>query len=357
MYDKIELYSKLKFNEGKFITINYYDNNELITKQVKLIKVVGVRHIKVIDEENKATFISFFSFDTCIKSIISENDSKPIYDNKYITDNMFNNCTNNQEKAKLLNEIEEKTFIDNKEFFGFSRANEQIERFFSRDHDWDYEDLFFSQKEQEEFEEFFLELRKDITRYCKEKGLNPELKFIGQGVESIVYKMGDKIIKIGKPRENAPLPYCEYILQPIINRVYYFDGFPINIEVTNEVEQSEYSYDQLYNFTKTFQSKLEEIGLFSGDLHPRNIGILKSDNKINFDSIYFDYADDETTQILDNNNLTVQKKESIILLDLNDLYIDNIDKYCGYLENIGFSKKQIQKVRKSYNEEHAIKKY
>ena len=101
--------------------------------------------------------------------------------------------------------------------------------------DFEFDELFFLEKPKDEFIVFFELLIKELTNYCKNNGLDPSIKFVGSGMTSAVYSIGDKIIKIGIPRRNECIPYCEYLLQPIINRDFEFDGYPIHIEVTQKV--------------------------------------------------------------------------------------------------------------------------
>ena len=83
--------------------------------------------------------------------------------------------------------------------------------------------------------------------------------------------------------------------------------------------------------------KLHAIGLRSNDLHPANIGILTSENRIHFDSINFDIGNEISTSIQNNNSLRIKGAGEAVIIDLDCLEIEDITKYSDYLRKIGFS--------------------
>ena len=58
-------------------------------------------------------------------------------------------------------------------------------------------------------------------------------------------------------------------------------------------------------------------------MHPANIGILTSENRIHFDSINFDVGNEVTTSIQNNNNLRNFPYELV----LNELNNNNIEQH------------------------------
>ena len=161
----------------------------------------------------------------------------------------------------------------------------------------------------------------------------------------MVYEIGDKIVKIGKIRRCNYIPYCEYILQPIINLDLIFDGYPIRIEVTNKVYalyNSDgcciYTDDERFDeMAEAFREIFYSIGLSTRDLHPGNIGILLNDNKIDYNGFSIEIGNSLVTSIENNNNLRILKKGRFVVIDLDCIKIENKDKYIKYLEYIGFS--------------------
>ena len=82
---------------------------------------------------------------------------------------------------------------------------------------------------------------------------------------------------------------------------------------------------------------LHSIGLKSTDLHLGNLGFLTKDNKVHYEDINFDVGNSIATSIDNNNNLKVKKAGEIVIIDLDCLEIEDVNKYTKYLESLGFS--------------------
>lgn len=336
MSDFLDIYTRLKMQTDSDILITYYSSyGYKETKKVKLIDIVGYTYILVEDEYSKVS-IPFFGQDAMIESITIKNSDKPIYFNKYVNKDIFDGF---YVKTGYVEKIKQSFFGNFK--FNLEDRDKFIQRYKAKEATFDYDDLFFSKKQKQEFNNFFELLIKELTEYCKNNGLDSNLKLIGKGTTSIIYSIGDKIIKIGKPRRQSTVPYCEYLLQPIINRDFEFDGYPIHVEVTQKVLVCEnikdsWSDEKFVAIRNDLANQLSMIGLKSTDLHPANIGILTSENKIHFDSIHFDVGNETATSIINNNNLRPKKAGDFVIIDLDCLEIEDINKYQNYLRSIGF---------------------
>ncbi len=337
MSDLIEVYTKLKMKTGSLVTLTYlssYGYEE--TKKYKLIDVVGFSYVLVENEEEMLS-IPFFGKDTMIKNITIDNSKESIYFNKYVNENIFDGF---YVKDGYTESIRQNTLGNI--YFKLEDRDKFIQRYKDKTSTFEYEDLFFSSKQKQEFNEFFKLLIKDLTNYCKNNGLSSELNYIGKGTTSIVYAIGDKIIKIGKPRRKATIPYCEYLLQPIINRDFEFDGYPIHVEVTQRVimcdeVNNEIVKEKLDKNREEIYEYLHSIGLKATDLHPGNLGFLTKDNKVHYEDINFDVGNSIATSIDNNNNLKVRKAGEVVIIDLDCLEIEDVNKYTKYLESLGFS--------------------
>lgn len=337
MNDFLDIYTRLKMETDSDITLTYYSSyGHKETKKFKLIDVVGFSYVLVENEEGKVS-IPFFGMDAMIESITIKNSNKPIYFNPYVNKDIFEGFyikkgyTENI-KQGLLGKTD--LNLENRENF--------IQKYKAKESTFEYDELFFSEKQKREFTDFFELLIRDLTNYCKNNGLDSNLKLIGKGTTSIIYSIGDKIVKIGKPRRKSSIPYCEYLLQPVINRDFEFDGYPIHIEVTQKVLVCEnikdsWSDEKFVAIRDELEEKLHAIGLKSTDLHPDNIGILTSENRIHFDSINFDVGNEVSTSIQNNNNLRIKGEGEFVIIDLDCLEIEDIAKYSDYLRSIGFS--------------------
>ena len=337
MSDLIEVYTKLKMKTGSLVTLTYlssYGYEE--TKKYKLIDVVGFSYVLVENEEEMLS-IPFFGKDTMIKSITIDNSKETIYFNKYVNESIFDGF---YVKDGYTESIRQNTLGNI--YYKLENRDEFIQKYKDKTSTFEYEDLFFSSKQKQEFNEFFKLLIKDLTNYCKNNGLSSELNYIGKGTTSIVYGIGDKIIKIGKPRRKATIPYCEYLLQPIINRDFEFDGYPIHVEVTQKVimcdeVNNEIVKEKLDKNREEIYEYLHSIGLKATDLHPGNLGFLTKDNKVHYEDINFDVGNSIATSIDNNNNLKVRKAGEVVIIDLDCLEIEDVNKYTKYLESLGFS--------------------
>ena len=329
MSDLIEVYTRLKMKTNCLITLTFFSSYGYeTTKKYKLIDFVGFSYILVENEEETLS-IPFFGKDTMIKDITIDNSKESIYFNKYVNENIFNGF---YVKDGYVENIKQ-NMLGNLDF-KLEDRNKFIQRYKDKTSTFEYEDLFFSLKQKQEFNEFFKLLIKDLTNYCKNNGLSSELNYIGKGTTSIVYGIGDKIIKIGKPRRQTTIPYCEYLLQPIINRDFEFDGYPIHVEVTQKVIMCDEVNSEI---VKKISEYLHNIGLKATDLHSNNLGFLTKDNKVHYEDISFDVGNSIATSIDNNNNLKVRKAGEVVIIDLDCLEIEDVDKYTKYLENLGFS--------------------
>ena len=337
MSDLIEVYTKLKMKTDCLITLTYFSSYGYeTTKKYKLIDIVGFSYILVQNEEEMLS-IPFFGKDTMIKSITIDNSKESIYFNKYVNENIFNGF---YIKDGYVENIKQ-NMLGNLDF-KLEDRDKFIQRYKDKTSTFEYEDLFFSLKQKQEFNEFFKLLIKDLTNYCKKNGLSSELNYIGKGTTSIVYGIGDKIIKIGKPRRKVTIPYCEYLLQPIINHDFEFDGYPIHIEVTQKVIMCDEINDKtvkekLDKKREEISEYLHSIGLKATDLHLGNLGFLTKDNKVHYEDINFDVGNSIATSIDNNNNLKVKQAGEIVIIDLDCLEIEDVNKYTKYLDSLGFS--------------------
>lgn len=341
MVDYVDVYTRLKMNTNKKIIITYYSSyGYKETKEVILKDVVGFKYI-VVNDDIGETSIPFFGIDAMIESIIFKDSGTKIFNNPYVSKEIFDGL---YIKEGISENIRQRLFggvdinLEDRENF--------IQRYKAKESTFDYDDLFFSEKQKQEFKTFFGLLLKELIQYCEDNGLDTTFKLIGKGTTSIIYSIGDKIIKIGKPRRKSTIPYCEYLLQPIINRDFEFDGYPIHIEVTQKVIVCEniresWSNEQFRAIRDELAERIHAIGLKSNDLHPGNIGILTDENKIHFNSIKFDIGNDFATSIQNNNNLKIKGKGEFVIIDLDCLEIEDMVKYSNYLRSLGYTDDQI----------------
>ena len=100
------------------------------------------------------------------------------------------------------------------------------------------------------------------------------------GYNSIVLKIGDKIIKMGRKKE-FEIPYHPKIMMPKFRKKYktnrqFMPNFILEVFDYGMVEPTDVSDEELLNIFQT----LEEAGIFWGDAKKDNVVRLKEDNTI-----------------------------------------------------------------------------
>ena len=333
----LSLYAKLKNSLYKEITVSYYTNSTgFKTESFKLIDVYGFLYLTVGNK--KAFFEMSFFGSTLIESITIAGEDKPIYFNPYIRKHLNPNVTLSKEiNKKIETDFKANTdmeqIITQKELFLIKYFEKKTIK---------YEDLFFSEQQKKSFMSLIKLLTDELVLYAKKKGLESNIIRIAGGSTSFVYAIGDKILKFGKPRYNRTIPYCEFLLQPIFNKVVTFDDIPIQLEITQKVltyyDLNDKDRKKLKQEIPKINRKLRSMGLKCNDLHKRNIGILTSDNVIDFDGIMYQTGSVDATSIANNNNLVIRKKGEVVIIDLDYIEIANSEKYRKYLEKIGYVK-------------------
>lgn len=333
MEDLIGIYTKIKLNINNQIIITYYTYDGILhTEEFQLLDIKRFYNIYV-KKKNTFSLIPFYSSQQIIKSITFKEKNKPIYFNPYVDEHTFKKYPEFKQHMDYIFNSIEKTLKDKEKI---------LIKYMERIENVSYDELFFTEKQKEEFTIFFKMLVKELSQYAKEKGFNTNLKLISTGATSMVYEIGDKIIKIGKPRRVPYIPYCEFLLQPIVNRIFEFDGYPIHIEITQKVSTLDnedgfaiYSNDERFlEIVSILKRRLYKIGLKCCDLHPGNVGILLNDNKIHYDPISFYTATDEVTSIQNNNHHKILQKGNYVVIDLDSIEIEDQNKYTQYLKKI-----------------------
>lgn len=352
MDNLLDSYTRIKLRIDSEIQVIYYRYGRRCKKNIVLSSVCGFVYLSGTTKGGEHINIEFFGKDTIIESIMVDGSSIPIYYNNYVSKDIFDNFAIEDESIVDIQKMMLGEEHNDVSFYSKYYERERlIEKYISKDNDFKYEDLFFSDKQREEFEIFFQLIVDELSVYARKNGLDDKIKFVSYGKTSLVYEIGDKIIKIGKPRRCNYIPYCEYILQPIINETLSFDGYPIHIEITQKVKvlknvrNKVYSRNKLYTeIVRELERNLFSIGLYSKDLHPGNVGILLYDNKINFDEIDIDVADDKVSSIESNNNLRILSKGKYVIIDLDSIYIQDIIRYTEYLKSIGYDEEKTSSI-------------
>ena len=171
-------------------------------------------------------------------------------------------------------------------------------------------------KDKEKYNVFLTRIIDELLEEQKKDFI--DIKQIGTGSTSDVYKIGDKILKIGSKRITEKIPYSRRILQPLY-RSNLDDDDKLFIEISERVqgigfEETAYE-DEVY---KIFKELMDE-GIVWMDPAPRNIGILLKDNEAFLDGEAID-VDSNASNIIPKGKKDVLKKDDFIILDTDYIY-------------------------------------
>ena len=171
-------------------------------------------------------------------------------------------------------------------------------------------------------------IRKTVSFIVKELSENENIDYNDicllskNGAYSIVYQIGDKVLKIGRRREVFTKKNNKRFLQPLYrDEILDKDelDFLFCIEITERVDTTNITKEDVYQIYKELRSQ----GLIWTDCKEDNIGRLLKDNKVYFRGI--DKVDKVATGYL-NDIDEILKKGDLVIID-NDYIYDEEEFY------------------------------
>ena len=172
-----------------------------------------------------------------------------------------------------------------------------------------------------------------------EKARYIDIEYVGRGVYSNVYKVKDKILKVGEPRGTYQIPNHRRILQPLIRTRLIDEENNIDIgciEITDRVEtlsRREKNLEKLYEMYK----ELRDDGIIWPDIQFENVGKLKKENIPNINGQEM-YVDPGSVGFLNKLNDVREplKKGDWVILDSDFLYEENADEIAWQIYGDGY---------------------
>ena len=186
------------------------------------------------------------------------------------------------------------------------------------------------------------------------------IRKLGEGSYSVVYGIGDRVIKIGRDRGIWEIPDNPYIVTPIIRERIDVSEDEISphlyVEVTkkvNPITETELTPDleeELYEI----YAKLREMGIIWADVKYENVGRLIEEQNPHFASSEFLSLDPSKL----TKEIKARKKGSLVILDIDLLMTEEefnernkIDPAYSLKSDLAY------KFYKRYEEEYGPRKY
>lgn len=158
------------------------------------------------------------------------------------------------------------------------------------------------------YKDFFITIVKELLEETNTNFVDIKKKL--KGSYSNVYKIGDKILKIGIPRQMFQIPNNKYIIQPLFRlELKSNKGVFACVEVMEEVDVFGINDDDLDKLSKIF----DKHNLVCSDLSHRNIGRLKKDNCCYLNNEKF--MPNGPFNGFDNEKVKILKKDNLVLID------------------------------------------
>ena len=163
------------------------------------------------------------------------------------------------------------------------------------------------------------------------------IQFLKSGFFSQAYKLGNKVIKLGRPHFNHKIPYHKRLLQPLIRREILPES--LYIEISEYLKPGKpITEEDIYSVYKS----LRDDGILWLDPSLENIARLEKDNIIHFkDKLN---VEDESLGYIPSNSKKDQvlSKGDLVVIDLDFLIEENdketFDKACKFINTSPYKK-------------------
>ncbi|MBQ9071568.1 MAG: hypothetical protein IJY25_00215 [Bacilli bacterium] len=177
-----------------------------------------------------------------------------------------------------------------------------------------------------------------------------DIIYLGEGSSSVVYLIGDKVIKLGSERFPFKNANNKRFLRPILRtniKSLKDDKVLFCIEITEKVDTNNITKED----ARLIYEEFRDIGYVWGDVNPRNLGRLIKKNKI-----YFNEPLNPTKESINyttENDIELDKGE-LVILD-NEFIFEEKD----FISKIGFDNANdlVKEFEARYQEEKKQKNY
>ena len=331
MYDGDELidaiinnYNKLKENNiDTYPIINRitkYPNDKLISYIDKLIPVIDdftLRNIldKIKDNEEVMNYIIEKYL---INSTISIKLTSFLSKNNLYIDKVYQNFDNIiSNNIKDLYELKKQGTLNKETSTKISKIVQNNEEYLNNTIEDILKEIYGEKFNSKDFKVGIDTIKIIIKELCQnENKTYGDIEYLGKGTFSYVLAVGDKVLKIGIKRYTDSFPNNPYIITPLLREsIKINEENKIFLEVTERVDtKTEVTTEELYQLYK----KIRDLGLVWTDVAKRNVGRLKKDNIVHWNTPL--YPTDEALELKKYINASQLKKGDLIILDADHIY-------------------------------------
>lgn len=320
----INNYNKLKENNiDTYPIINRitkYPNDKLISYIDKLIPVIDdftLHNIlnKIKDNEEVMNYIIEKYL---INSTISIKLTSFLLKNNLYIDKVYQNFDNIiSNNIKDLYELKKQGTLNKETSTKISKIVQNNEEYLNNTIEDILKEIYGEKFNNKDFKVGIDTIKIIIKELCQnENKTYGDIEYLGKGTFSYVLAVGDKVLKIGIKRYTDSFPNNPYIITPLLREsIKINEENKIFLEVTERVDtKTEVTTEELYQLYK----KIRDLGLVWTDVAKRNVGRLKKDNIVHWNTPL--YPTDEALELKKYINAPQLKKGDLIILDADHIY-------------------------------------
>lgn len=331
MYDGDELidaiinnYNKLKENNiDTYPIINRitkYPNDKLISYIDKLIPVLDdfTLHDILNKTKDNEEVMNYVIDKYLINSTISIKLTSFLLKNNLYIDKVYQNFDNIiSNNIKDLYELKKQGTLNKETSTKISKIVQNNEEYLNNTIEDILKEIYGEKFNSKDFKVGIDTIKIIIKELCQnENKTYGDIEYLGKGTFSYVLAVGDKVLKIGIKRYTDSFPNNPYIITPLLREsIKINEENKIFLEVTERVDtKTEVTTEELYQLYK----KIRALGLVWTDVAKRNVGRLKKDNIVHWNTPL--YPTDEALELKKYINASQLKKGDLIILDADHIY-------------------------------------
>ncbi len=331
MYDGDELidaiinnYNKLKENNiDTYPIINRitkYPNDKLISYIDKLIPVLDdfTLHDILNKIKDNEEVMNYVIDKYLINSTISIKLTSFLLKNNLYIDKVYQNFDNIiSNNIKDLYELKKQGTLNEEASTKISKIVQNNKEYLDNTIEDILKEIYGEKFNSKDFKVGIDTIKIIIKELCQnENKTYGDIEYLGKGTFSYVLAVGDKVLKIGIKRYTDSFPNNPYIITPLLRESIKINKEnKIFLEVTERVDtKTEVTTEELYQLYK----KIRDLGLVWTDVAKRNVGRLKKDNIVHWNTPL--YPTDEALELKKYINASQLKKGDLIILDADHIY-------------------------------------